>query len=409
MQKARQDRRLRGRRSAPRSPGSIARSRDGDAAQRPGAARHRAAAAGRRHRPRGDGRGPARHRLVRAAPGHRASRSRRIWSAAPPTTRTARRCTDATLAKALGGGRGAVRRGRRPAIRRPAVRAEARARPAAPAQGARTCSPTCARPWCSTPLADASSLKPELVRGPRHHDPARADRRRLFRRAARHRDPARRRSAAASTPRSTPRAEIERVARVGFELARKRRSKVMLGREGQRHGIRRALARGGADAARRRVSRRRARPHVRRQLRHAAGAPAQAVRRDRHRQPVRRHPLRLRGDADRLARHAALGLARRARRADGRRKALYEPVHGSAPDIAGQGIANPIAMPAELRDDAALLVRPGRGGRPAGRRDRARCSRAACAPPTSCRTGKAKVSTSAMGEAIVRELDKAAA
>ncbi|SFI50507.1 3-isopropylmalate dehydrogenase [Aerobium aerolatum] len=30
--------------------------------------------------------------------------------------------------------------------------------------------------------------------------------------------------------------------------------------------------------------------------------------------------------------------------ATGKRKALYEPVHGSAPDIAGQGIANPIAM-----------------------------------------------------------------
>jgi 3-isopropylmalate dehydrogenase len=30
--------------------------------------------------------------------------------------------------------------------------------------------------------------------------------------------------------------------------------------------------------------------------------------------------------------------------ATGRRKALYEPVHGSAPDIAGKGIANPIAM-----------------------------------------------------------------
>lgn len=28
----------------------------------------------------------------------------------------------------------------------------------------------------------------------------------------------------------------------------------------------------------------------------------------------------------------------------GARKAMYEPVHGSAPDIAGQGIANPIAM-----------------------------------------------------------------
>lgn len=29
--------------------------------------------------------------------------------------------------------------------------------------------------------------------------------------------------------------------------------------------------------------------------------------------------------------------------ANGRRKAMYEPVHGSAPDIAGKGIANPIA------------------------------------------------------------------
>src|SRR6202041_571846 len=27
-----------------------------------------------------------------------------------------------------------------------------------------------------------------------------------------------------------------------------------------------------------------------------------------------------------------------------RRKAMYEPVHGSAPDIAGKGMANPIAM-----------------------------------------------------------------
>ena len=29
--------------------------------------------------------------------------------------------------------------------------------------------------------------------------------------------------------------------------------------------------------------------------------------------------------------------------ATGRRKALYEPVHGSAPDIAGKGVANPLA------------------------------------------------------------------
>jgi 3-isopropylmalate dehydrogenase len=34
--------------------------------------------------------------------------------------------------------------------------------------------------------------------------------------------------------------------------------------------------------------------------------------------------------------------------ANGRRKSLYEPVHGSAPDIAGQGVANPLAMIASL-------------------------------------------------------------
>ncbi len=37
----------------------------------------------------------------------------------------------------------------------------------------------------------------------------------------------------------------------------------------------------------------------------------------------------------------------------GARKAMYEPVHGSAPDIAGQGIANPIAMIASF----AMLLR----------------------------------------------------
>lgn len=32
-----------------------------------------------------------------------------------------------------------------------------------------------------------------------------------------------------------------------------------------------------------------------------------------------------------------------AKKADGMRAALYEPIHGSAPDIAGKGIANPLA------------------------------------------------------------------
>ena len=37
----------------------------------------------------------------------------------------------------------------------------------------------------------------------------------------------------------------------------------------------------------------------------------------------------------------------------GRRRAMYEPVHGSAPDIAGQGVANPIAMIASF----AMMLR----------------------------------------------------
>ena len=50
-------------------------------------------------------------------------------------------------------------------------------------------------------------------------------------------------------------------------------------------------------------------------------------------------------------------------------KGLYEPIHGSAPDIAGKGIANPIGYHPVLRDDAALLLRS--EGR--GRRHRNRC------------------------------------
>ncbi|MBI2408340.1 MAG: 3-isopropylmalate dehydrogenase [Gemmatimonadetes bacterium] len=41
------------------------------------------------------------------------------------------------------------------------------------------------------------------------------------------------------------------------------------------------------------------------------------------------------------------------RRADGRRQGIYEPIHGSAPDIAGQGSANPIGTILS----AALLLR----------------------------------------------------
>ena len=40
---------------------------------------------------------------------------------------------------------------------------------------------------------------------------------------------------------------------------------------------------------------------------------------------------------------ASLATSPRSKRGRGRKRALYEPIHGSAPDIAGQGIANPVA------------------------------------------------------------------
>lgn len=40
----------------------------------------------------------------------------------------------------------------------------------------------------------------------------------------------------------------------------------------------------------------------------------------------------------------SIGLLASASLGDGSKPAIYEPVHGSAPDIAGQGVANPIAM-----------------------------------------------------------------
>ena len=40
---------------------------------------------------------------------------------------------------------------------------------------------------------------------------------------------------------------------------------------------------------------------------------------------------------------------------------MFEPVHGSAPDIAGRGIANPLATDARGRDDAGFSRRGRRG------------------------------------------------
>ncbi len=92
----------------------------------------------------------------------------------------------------------------------------------------------------------------------------------------------------------------------------------------------------------------------------------------------------------------------------GRRHALYEPIHGSAPDIAGRGIANPLAQilsfamllrySFDMEEDAALIERAATRVLASGLR-----TADVMAP------GMAKVGTSVMGEAVVRELDKLAA
>jgi 3-isopropylmalate dehydrogenase len=93
--------------------------------------------------------------------------------------------------------------------------------------------------------------------------------------------------------------------------------------------------------------------------------------------------------------------------ANGRRKALYEPVHGSAPDIAGKDAANPLATllslammfrySFDLADSANLLEQAAKNVVAAGFR-------------TGDITGPGctKVSTTRMGDQILKELSKLA-
>jgi 3-isopropylmalate dehydrogenase len=88
----------------------------------------------------------------------------------------------------------------------------------------------------------------------------------------------------------------------------------------------------------------------------------------------------------------------------GRRKSMYEPVHGSAPDIAGKGISNPIAMIASfamalrysfgLVNEADLLDRAISGVLSKGLRT-----------GDIFTEGTQKVGTKEMGAAILAELD----
>src|SRR5689334_14700936 len=88
----------------------------------------------------------------------------------------------------------------------------------------------------------------------------------------------------------------------------------------------------------------------------------------------------------------------------GRRKALYEPVHGSAPDIAGKGIANPLGsilsvammlrMTMNQPEDADLLERAVQTALASGART-----------ADIAEAGAKRLSTAQMGDAVLSALD----
>ncbi len=92
----------------------------------------------------------------------------------------------------------------------------------------------------------------------------------------------------------------------------------------------------------------------------------------------------------------------------GRRRAMYEPVHGSAPDIAGKDMANPLATILSfammlrysfgLGDDADLVERAVQNVLAAGGRTQ-----------DIVGPGMEAVSTTGMGDAVLAELDRIAA
>ena len=199
--------------------------------------------------------------------------------------------------------------------------------------------------------------------------------------------------------------EIERIARVGFELARKRRNKVtsMEKRNVMKTGV----------LWREVVSEVHAREYKDVQLEHmlADAGGMQLVRWPKQFDVILTDNL----FGDMLSDVAAmltgsLGMLPSASLGEvdaksKRRKALYEPVHGSAPDIAGKGMANPIAM---LASFGMALRYSFNMAREADLLDAA----IAAALAKGLRTtdikseGTTVVSTTEMGEAVVGELER---
>jgi 3-isopropylmalate dehydrogenase len=89
--------------------------------------------------------------------------------------------------------------------------------------------------------------------------------------------------------------------------------------------------------------------------------------------------------------------------AEGRRHAFYEPIHGSAPDIAGKGLANPLAQILSL----ALLLRYSFDMEEQAASIEAAVERVlatAGRTPDISAPGRATISTTEMGDALIAEL-----
>ena len=87
-------------------------------------------------------------------------------------------------------------------------------------------------------------------------------------------------------------------------------------------------------------------------------------------------------------------------------KGMYEPIHGSAPDIAGQGVANPLATILSV----AMMLRYSLDEEPLAARVESAVARVldrGLRTPDILSAGKTRVGTAEMGDAVVAALDDA--
>jgi 3-isopropylmalate dehydrogenase len=99
----------------------------------------------------------------------------------------------------------------------------------------------------------------------------------------------------------------------------------------------------------------------------------------------------------------SLGMMPSATLAEGGKFGLYEPIHGSAPDIAGKGVVNPLAM--ILTSALMLRISLGLETEAAGVESAVEQALARGArTPDIAQPGEKTLSTSEMGDAVVANL-----